>query len=207
MRPGKITPSTSMAFCTALALSCAIAGPLTATDPSRKISVGETIVPRSAYVCANAGRAIAHEMTRAHSRTGVFIRYWSIRPRVCDRSAEAFALRMQKHKKLIFFFVSARSARAGPLQHDQERSVIGRHRLVDDARLDDSPARRRSNEHVIDAQPGPPARADRRRIGGGWIGPAFLQYVHDRRIRTGVHVSGQDRRLIVLVNQSLVEVP
>ena len=58
-------------------------------------------------------------------------------------------------------YASDTSLRSGVLQHDQERPVVRRHRVVDDARFDDAPARRGPNEHVVDPRPRPSARRDR----------------------------------------------
>lgn len=71
------------------------------------------------------------------------------------------------------------SARSGPLQHDEERSVVGRHRIVDDARFDDAPARGGSNKDVIHAQSGPATRP---------FG-AFIHFLkgHEVRVHAGHH--------------------
>jgi hypothetical protein len=48
-----------------------------------------------------------------------------------------------------------------PLEHHQERAVIGGNGLVDDPRFEHAPALRRPEEHVVDPQSRPSGRACR----------------------------------------------
>ena len=85
--------------------------------------------------------------------------------------------------------------------------MIRSNRFVDDSRFDHARALRWSGEHAIGARSWPSGRRDRRRSSGCGIGPERAKNVHDLRIRSGVHVPGQDRRLTVLVDEQLIEIP